>query len=284
MMAFCNSIGSLASLGEVDTNNISIIDRAERPGAPDSPSLRFNLMIAFALGLFGAAAVAGVREVLDDTFKAAEDIEEVLRIPVLGLAPAVAQAKAQRTVFEEVTTDFTSPISEAYRSLRTALQFSTEEGVPKTLLVTSARPGEGKSTAAACLAVNFAQLGMRVLLIDGDLRNPSMHTVLGVENNAGLTNYLAGANEASELVQAEWNRRAHAADVRPTAAQSRRAAWPVLASQPCSRQRLRASTSSSWTALRSWGLPTHRLLRVWLAEPCSSLRLAGRGAPSCKTR
>ena len=158
-------------------------------------------MIAFGLGLFGAAAVAGVREVLDDTFKAAEDIEDVLRIPVLGLAPAVAQAKAQRTVFEEVTTDFTSAISEAYRSLRTALQFSTEEGVPKTLLVTSARPGEGKSTAAACLAVNFAQLGMRVLLIDGDLRNPSMHLVLGVENNAGLTNYLAGANEASELVK-----------------------------------------------------------------------------------
>ena len=104
-------------------------------------------------------------------------------------------------MFEEVTTDFTSAISEAYRSLRTALQFSTEEGVPKTLLVTSARPGEGKSTAAACLAVNFAQLGMRVLLIDGDLRNPSMHTVLGVENSAGLTNYLAGANEASELVK-----------------------------------------------------------------------------------
>ena len=130
-------------------------------------------MIAFGLGLLGAGAVAGVREVLDDTFKAAEDVEEVLRIPVLGLAPVVAKAKAERTVFEEVTTDFTSAISEAYRSLRTALQFSTEEGVPKTLLVTSARPGEGKSTAAACLAVNFAQLGMRVLLMDGDLRNPS---------------------------------------------------------------------------------------------------------------
>ena len=100
-----------------------------------------------------------------------------------------------------MTTDFTSPSREAYRSLRTALQFSTEEGVPKALLVTSSRPGEGKSTAAACLAVNFAQLGMRVLLIDGDLRNPSMHTVMGVENGAGLTNYLAGANEASDLVK-----------------------------------------------------------------------------------
>ena len=191
----------LGVAGEVDTNNVSIIDRAQRPGGPDSPSLRTNLMIAFALGLLGAAAFAGVREVLDDTFKTTEDVEEALRLPVLGLAPLVAQAKVERTVFEEVSADFTSAIAEAYRSLRTALQFSTEEGVPKALLVTSSRPGEGKSTAAACLAVNFAQLGMRVLLIDGDLRNPSMHTVLGVENNAGLTNYLAGANEAADLVK-----------------------------------------------------------------------------------
>ena len=191
----------LGVAGEVDTNNVSIIDRAQRPGGPDSPSLPKNLMIAFALGLLGAAAFAGVREVLDDTFKTTEDVEEALRLPVLGLAPLVAQAKVERTVFEEVSADFTSAIAEAYRSLRTALQFSTEEGVPKALLVTSSRPGEGKSTAAACLAVNFAQLGMRVLLIDGDLRNPSMHTVLGVENNAGLTNYLAGANEAADLVK-----------------------------------------------------------------------------------
>ena len=191
----------LGVAGEVDTNNISIIDRAQRPGGPISPSLHYNLVVAFALGLLGAGAVAGVREVLDDTFKTAEDVEEALRLPVLGLAPLVPQAKVERTVFEEVTTDFTSAISEAYRSLRTALQFSTEEGVPKALLVTSSRPGEGKSTAAACLAINFAQLGIRVLLIDGDLRNPSMHTVLGVENSAGLTNYLAGANEASDLVK-----------------------------------------------------------------------------------
>ena len=191
----------LGVAGEVDTNNVSIIDRAERPGGPDSPSLSKNLMIAFALGLLGAAAFAGVREVLDDTFKTTEDVEEALRLPVLGLAPLVAQAKMERTVFEEVSADFTSAIAEAYRSLRTALQFSTEEGVPKALLVTSSRPGEGKSTAAACLAINFAQLGMRVLLIDGDLRNPSMNIVLGVENSAGLTNYLAGANEAADLVK-----------------------------------------------------------------------------------
>src|SRR5215207_1038076 len=152
----------LGVAGEVDTNNVSIIDRAQRPGGPDSPSLPKNLMIAFALGLLGAAAFAGVREVLDDTFKTTEDVEEALRLPVLGLAPLVAKAKVERTVFEEVSADFTSAIAEAYRSLRTALQFSTEEG---------------------------------------DLRNPSMNKVLGVENSAGLTNYLAGANEAADLVK-----------------------------------------------------------------------------------
>src|SRR5215204_2559129 len=96
----------LGVAGEVDTNNVSIIDRAQRPGGPDSPSLHKNLMIAFALGLLGAAAFAGVREVLDDTFKTTEDVEEALRLPVLGLAPLVAQAKVERTVFEEVAKDF----------------------------------------------------------------------------------------------------------------------------------------------------------------------------------
>ena len=71
-----------------------------------------------------------------------------------------------------------SPISEAYRSLRTALQFSTSEGLPKSLVVTSPNPGEGKSTTSVALAINFAQLGMKVLLIDADLRNPSSHRLL----------------------------------------------------------------------------------------------------------
>jgi capsular exopolysaccharide synthesis family protein len=83
-------------------------------------------------------------------------------------------------------------VAEAYRSLRTALQFSTAEGAPKTLLVTSSRPGEGKSTTALALARNFAQLGLRVLLIDGDLRNPSLHRSLGMPATAGLSNYLTG--------------------------------------------------------------------------------------------
>ncbi|MBX9757154.1 MAG: polysaccharide biosynthesis tyrosine autokinase [Beijerinckiaceae bacterium] len=189
----------LGVAGDVDMNNVSIVDRAQLPRAHDSPSLRINLIIALLFGLVGAAGAIAVREALDDTFKTPDDIEDGLNLIVLGISPVFTPSEMALLPFQSVQKDVTSPIAEAYRSLRTALQFSTEEGAPKTLLVTSSRPGEGKSTTAASLAYNFAQLGMKVLLVDADLRNPSMHRVLGVENGAGLSNYLIGAAEASEV-------------------------------------------------------------------------------------
>ncbi|MDB5569212.1 MAG: capsular biosynthesis protein [Hyphomicrobiales bacterium] len=191
----------LGVAGDVDTNNISIIDRPEVPLLPDSPSLRKNLLAALLLSLLAAAGVIAVREALDDTFKSVEDMEAGLRLPVLGVTPMLSGVAAESTPVMEVLTDVTSPMAEAYRSLRTALQFSTEDGAPKSLLVTSARPGEGKSTTSVCLAANFAQLGMRVLLVDGDLRNPSVHKILAADNSAGLSNYLAGSADASGLVK-----------------------------------------------------------------------------------
>ena len=191
----------LAVAGDVDTNNVSIVDRAQLPTTPDSPSLRNNLLLAFILGLMGAAGVIVVRESLDDTFKSPEDIEETLNLAVLGIAPLYVPEEEDRTAFDEVQTSPTSAMAEAYRSLRTALQFTTEAGAPKSLLVTSSRPGEGKSTTSASIALNFAQLGCKVLLIDGDLRNPSQHKVFRIENSAGLSNYLAGSDEASDLVK-----------------------------------------------------------------------------------
>lgn len=190
----------LSVAGDIDVNNVSIIDRAQAPGASDSPSLRKNLMISLLLGLMGAAGVIALREILDDTFKSAEDVEEFLNLPVLGVTPLFGDRYSdEATPIREVLEDFTSPMAEAYRSLRTALQFSTADGAPRSLLVTSSRPGEGKSTTSACLAANFAQLGMKVLLIDADLRNPSLHRQLATNNAAGLSNYLAGAADASAL-------------------------------------------------------------------------------------
>src|SRR5690606_4780869 len=103
------------------------------------------------------------------------------KLAVLGIIPRLAKQSP-----EDASKDLRSAFSESYRSVRTALQFSTNDGVPKVLLVTSAGPGEGKSTTALALARNFAQMGRRVLLIEADLRNPSLRKVMGVSGEIGL--------------------------------------------------------------------------------------------------
>jgi capsular exopolysaccharide synthesis family protein len=173
-----------------------VVDRAQTPGAPYKPDLRKNLLIWFAFGLFAAGAAAAGLEILDDTFKSPEEIEDQLGLAVLGLIP-----KVKEDIFESLRNSPVSPISESYRSLRTALQFSTSNGLPKSLVVTSPNAGEGKSTTSVALAVNFAQLGMSVLLIDGDLRNPSAHNLLRCPAENGLTNYLVGSASAGDIMQ-----------------------------------------------------------------------------------
>ena len=182
--------------GAVDTNNVAIIDRAQLPGSPFTPVLRKNLLISFVLGLLATALTIAVLEILDDTFKSPEEVEEQLGLAVLGIIPL-----ATSDVVTDIKDSPNSPLAEAYRSFRTALQFSTDQGAPKSILVTSARPGEGKSTTALALAINFAQLGTKVLLIDADLRNPSQHRNLKVENKAGLANYLAGGGGSGGIFQ-----------------------------------------------------------------------------------
>ena len=182
--------------GATGVNNVAVVDRAQTPGAPYKPDLKKNLLIWFAFGLFAAgAAVAGL-EILDDTFKSPEEIEDQLGLAVLGLIP-----KVKEDIFESLRTSPVSSISESYRSLRTALQFSTSNGLPKSLVVTSPNAGEGKSTTSVALAINFAQLGMSVLLIDGDLRNPSAHQLLRCQAEKGLTNYLVGSARAGDIMQ-----------------------------------------------------------------------------------
>lgn len=189
-------LGVASALG---TNNISIVDRAEIPQAPISPRLTKNLAIALILGLLASGVIVYLLELLDDTFKSVENIEETLGLTALGVIPLTLHETP--TLFETVVANPQSAVAEAYRSLRTALQFSTETGVPKVLLVTSAKPGEGKSTTSISLAANFAQLGLRVLLIDADLRNPSLARYLKVENASGLSNYLASGAAVADIAQ-----------------------------------------------------------------------------------
>ena len=188
----------------ISTNNISIVDRAQVPGAPYKPNLRKNLGMAIAIGLIAGVLLAFLFEQLDDTVKSSEDVESRVRAPVLGIIPMVS-AREMRIAGGDVALlaakDPKSPLAEAVRSLRTSLLFATTDGAPKIMHLTSAVPGEGKSTAAASIAITFAQAGSKVLLIDGDLRSPSLHRMFGLANARGLTNYLAGDTKPAEIAQ-----------------------------------------------------------------------------------
>ena len=178
-------------------NNITIIDRAQVPGGAYSPNGARNLAIGLFLGLLLGVALALLLEFLDDTIKTPEDVEQKLRLSVLGIIPRLGAKQSVATAAQ----DLRSPFSEAYRSVRTALQFSTDHGVPRTLLLTSPGPGEGKSTSALSLARNFAQLGKRVLLVEADMRNPSLHRSLAATApDKGLSSLLAGAATLQEVI------------------------------------------------------------------------------------
>jgi capsular exopolysaccharide synthesis family protein len=183
--------------GTVASNNISIVDAAQVPTAPSKPNLLINLVLSVLVGLCLGALSAFVLEALDETLATPDDAETKLGVPVLGVVPLLPRDQTPL----EALADVRSAFSEAYYSLRTALQFSTPVGVPRTLLVTSARPAEGKSTTAYATALTLARIGKRVLLIDGDLRNPSMHRMMGVDNEMGMSNLLAGAVNLPDAVQ-----------------------------------------------------------------------------------
>lgn len=186
--------------GGVGTNNVTVVDMAKVPGFPFKPRLTFNLMIALFIGLAGGIALALLLEHLDDTIKLPDDMEKFLGLPVLGIIPATKRADNAELALAE-NADQRSAFAEAYRSLRTALQFATPEGMPKVLLLTSTTVGEGKSTCALSLAMHIAQTGKTVLLIDSDLRKASLHTKLGIVNDSGLTNYLAGNAQPVDITR-----------------------------------------------------------------------------------
>ncbi|WP_295577851.1 polysaccharide biosynthesis tyrosine autokinase [uncultured Lamprocystis sp.] len=183
-------VGVAAGVG---TNNISVVDEAKVPAFAYKPSLRQNALLALVLGLLGGVGLAFLFEHLDDTFRRPEELERLLDLPLLGVIPKTPlESGDDRAIALIGHDDPRSAFAEAYRSVRTALQFSTASGVPRLLTVTSAMTGEGKSTSALSLAIQFAQAGKQTLLIEGDLRKPSIHRSLRLENQAGLTNYLAG--------------------------------------------------------------------------------------------
>jgi capsular exopolysaccharide synthesis family protein len=187
--------------GGVTSNNISIVDRARAPGGPSQPQPMRNLMLAGLGGLTLGIVLAFLLETLDQAVRKPADVEAKLGLPVLGSVPLLEKGVQPM----EALADLRSPFSEAYHSIRTNLAFSTKDGAPRVLSVTSARPEEGKSTTSFALAQGFARVGMRVLLVDLDLRNPSQHKSIGADNRVGASNLLTGSVRLQGAVQpTEW--------------------------------------------------------------------------------
>jgi capsular exopolysaccharide synthesis family protein len=184
--------------GGAGANNIFVVDRAELPGAPSSPQLSRSLLLSLLFGLGAGVVAAYVLERLDDTISSPIEIERITGLPTLGVIPKVNGPNPVEAEFVDPRSD----ISEAYRSLCASLQFATESGLPRTLFVTSGGPAEGKSLTSLAVARHFASIGHRVLLVDADLRNPSLHTKLGRANGIGLGDYLAGRCTPPETFQA----------------------------------------------------------------------------------
>jgi capsular exopolysaccharide synthesis family protein len=169
----------------VTSNNISVVDRAEPPMLPISPKPLVNLTLAAILGvLLAAGAVAGM-EIFRDGVRDPEEVEQRFGVPLLGHVPLLAGGNASDEIRRP-----DSHVSEAYQAVRASIELSSDMGYPRTLLVTSSRAGEGKSTTAMALAREIAASGRKVLLIDADMRRPTLHSDLGVPREPGLSNFL----------------------------------------------------------------------------------------------
>lgn len=212
----------------MNVDNVSILSEArlaENP-APIKPNPKLNMAIAFVVGLMTAVGLAFLLEFLDNTIKTEKDVENYLGIAVIGVIPPfevdseqlqesekgrrnkrgenIARRKRRenqastRNLIAKV--DPKSPVSEQYRTLRSNLQFASIDRELRTIMVTSSNPGEGKSTTIANLAVVLAQQGNRVLLIDADMRKPSVHYTFQCPNTQGLTSVLTKQASLEEAV------------------------------------------------------------------------------------
>lgn len=200
----------------VQASNVSVVDAATVPRFPSSPQKKRAVLLAALAGLLGGVGLVLARSHLDNTLKGAEDVERFLHVPSLGLIPGFQEleTKPADAAHLQITTRHVasesglvaarnpfSVVTEAYRSLRTALLFSQPDVEPRTLLFTSALAGEGKTTTSLNTAIVFGQLGARVLIIDADLRRATAHRRFGLANLQGLSDVLTGRAELDAVAR-----------------------------------------------------------------------------------
>lgn len=203
------------SVGQgVQQNDVTISTPSRLPKTPIGPPRLRNIIIAFLLALAAGIGLAFLLDFLDDTVKSIEDVDRYLHIPALALIPASKGDRARligipgppqsgpsETTALAMIDDARSPIAESYRHLRTSLLLSSAGQPPKTILVTSSQPSEGKTTTAINTAFMLAQTGAEVLIVDCDLRRPRLHAHFDVANTRGLTNWLSGDTDIEGLLQ-----------------------------------------------------------------------------------
>jgi succinoglycan biosynthesis transport protein ExoP len=180
-------LGLMTFLAPKSPNVLSIVEPASLPQFPIGPNVGMNTLVAASIGLLLAVVGVLLIEYLDDSLKSPEEVTRSLHLPTIGSIARIGGGEDEKLVAALAPR---SSITEAYRVLRTNIQFSSVDRPVKAILVTSPGPTEGKSLMAANLAVVMAQAGLRTILVDGDLRKPSLHRLFGVSNDAGLTNGL----------------------------------------------------------------------------------------------
>jgi len=180
-------------------SNIQVVDQAEIPKAPYKPDKQRKLLLAAVVGLFLGVGLAFFFEYLDNTIKTTDEVEQIIRLPSFGMIPEISNGRKKLmengNSFPAELITFGQPrsmLSEAYRNIRTSILLSFSERPPKTIVITSPCPSEGKTTTVINTAIVLAQTNAKVLIIDADLRNGKVQKVFGGKNGVGLSNFLSG--------------------------------------------------------------------------------------------
>lgn len=202
-----------ANLRKILEQQVSIVDPARPPEGPAAPRVKLNLLVGLLFGLFLGVGAAVTAQALDNKVRTAQQLQELTRLPILGAIPRVVGREKPRLAFSRSASGkaqrSSSPViaaqhhdaEEAFRALRSALLLAKAGAPPRTLLITSALPAEGKSTISANIGRTLAAFGQKVILIDADLRHPRLHRVFKVSPAIGLTNLLVGSATAEEALQ-----------------------------------------------------------------------------------
>ncbi len=173
------------------SNLLTVVEPADASTDPVLPRTLLNTLLAALIGLLGVGAVAFLAEQLDDSIKDAETVQEVANLSTLGTIVRMKGDRGRSEIYQLAALLYPrSGVAEAYRTLRANVEFASVDAPLRTLLVTSAVPGEGKTVTASNLAVVFAQAGRRILLVDADLRKPQVHVMFDLPNAQGLTTML----------------------------------------------------------------------------------------------